>query len=246
MLGVIGGTGLNQVEGVEIIETRSLSTPWGQPSAPAQRLRWAQGECWFLPRHGEGHTLAPHRINYRANIHALRLLGVRRVLAVAAVGGIAPSPGPGDLALVEDLIDYTWGRAHSFADGLAGPLQHIEFAPPFDPAWRAQVADCATRCGVPLVTDAVLGVTQGPRLETAAEIRRLAKDGCTLVGMTTMPEAALAKEAGLSYATLAVVVNPAAGTTDGSIHAAIEASLGAGMAQVHRVLEDLVGATDQA
>lgn len=246
MLGVIGGTGLNEIEGVQVVETRRLSTPWGVPSAPAQRLRWERGECWFMPRHGQGHTLAPHRINYRANVQALQQLGVRQVLAIAAVGGIAATPRPGELALVEDLIDYTWGRAHTFADGVSGPLRHIEFAPPFNPEWRSRVAACAEQCGVDLVTDAVLGVTQGPRLETAAEIRRLARDGCTLVGMTTLPEAALAAEVGLEYATLAVVVNPAAGTADGSIHAAIEASLDAGMAQVHRVLTTLVGQSAQA
>ncbi|WP_348675971.1 S-methyl-5'-thioinosine phosphorylase [uncultured Abyssibacter sp.] len=240
VLGVIGGTGLNRIDGVTIAETRALSTPWGLPSAPAQRLVWSNGECWFLPRHGEGHTIAPHRINYRANIHALAMLGVTDVLSVAAVGGIDPANRPGDLALPEDLIDYTWGRAHTFADGVEAPLRHVEFAPPFDARWRRRVLSAAGEAGVTLDDRAILGVTQGPRLETAAEIRRLARDGCTLVGMTSMPEAALAVEAGLAYSILAVVVNPAAGTVDGSIHAAIEASLDAGMVQVRRLLDRLV------
>ncbi len=242
-VGIIGGTGLNEIDGVDVVERRELSTPWGRPSAPAQRLAWPDGsDCWFLPRHGDGHTIAPHRINYRANIDVLRLLGVTHVVSVAAVGGIAPGNRPGDLALVDDLIDYTWGRAHTFADGVAGPLRHIEFAPPFDPQWRQVILNAAAEVGVAIDHHAVLGVTQGPRLETAAEIRRLAYDGCSLVGMTTMPEAALAMEAGLAYATLAVVVNPAAGTVDGSIHAAIEASLDVGMAQVRRILMHLVAA----
>lgn len=234
---VIGGTGLGEIAGAKRRLSRGGSTRWGSPSASPVWLDLPNGgSCWFLPRHGVGHAYAPHRINYRANIQALADLGVTRVLAVAAVGGIRSDLAPGDLVLVDDLIDDTWGREHTFGDGVVGPLAHIEFAPPFDERLRAAIRAAAAESKVAVRDGGIMAVTQGPRLETAAEVRRLGAAGADVVGMTTMPEASLAREAGLAYASLAVVVNPAAGTADGSIHAAIAESIELGMSRVRRLL----------
>ena len=200
------------------------------------------GEAWFLPRHGRDHGLAPHAINYRANIDALRAAGVQQLVAVAAVGGISAAMQAGRIAVVDDLIDYTSGRDHSFSGGAGEPLRHIEFAPPYDAGLRERLLGCGQACGIDLIDGGVMGVTNGPRLETAAEIRRMARDGCDVVGMTGMPEAALAVERGMAYAALAVIVNPAAGTADGPIHAAIEQTIDTAMSDVRAVLGALVSA----
>jgi purine nucleoside phosphorylase len=180
---------------------------------------YAGQTLYFLHRHGGRHSqqaqlIPPHLVNYRANIWALAELGVSRIIGVNAVGGIDPQLRPGRLVIPDQLIDYTWGREHSFADGGDGALQHIEFTEPYNPDLRAALLGAAARSKTPHVASAVLGVVQGPRLETAAEVRRLARDGCDLVGMTGMPEAALAKELGLAYAAVCMVVNAAAGVDD--------------------------------
>ncbi len=240
MLAIIGGTGLNTLPGLEGGESREFRTAWAESPVIVTLGRLAGRDLLFLPRHGPGHLVPPHRINYRANIAALREAGARQVVGVAAVGGIREDCGPATLVLPEDLIDYTWGRAQSFWDGEDEQMQHIEFAPPYAPPLQDALRRAAARAEVPLREGAVLGVTQGPRLESAAEVRRLARDGCDLVGMTGMPEAALAREAGLDYACLAVVVNWAAGIGSGAIHAEIEESINRGMAQVRATLEALL------
>ncbi len=239
MLGLIGGTGLNQLAGLEALEQHSLDTPYGSPAAPVQVGRIGQLPLAFLPRHGLGHKLPPHAINYRANIHALHQLGVTRIVGVAAVGGISAHMAPGELVLPHDLIDYTWGREHSYSMDGESPLQHIEFSPPYSPALREALLHSAQRQSVLLRQQAVHGITQGPRLETTAEIRRLGRDGCDIVGMTGMPEAALAAELGIPYACLAVVVNWAAGIGQGAIHAEIERFVEQGMDKARRVIEGL-------
>lgn len=233
---VIGGTGMNQWPGLEIDERLDVNTAYGRPEAPLVRGRYLGAPVIFLTRHGEGHRTPPHAINYRANIRALADAGVREIIAVAAVGAIAADFRPGSLALPDDIIDYSWGRAHSYSDGPDAPLQHIEFTAPFDAALRRRLAAAAETAGVPLRGQGVLAVTQGPRLESAAEVRRLARDGCDMVGMTTMPEAALAKELGLAYSLLAVSVNWAAGLGTGDIHGEIDASIAEGIDAVRRVL----------
>ncbi|RMD80106.1 MAG: S-methyl-5'-thioinosine phosphorylase [Gammaproteobacteria bacterium] len=243
VLAVIGGTGLQRLEGLEPLGREALETPYGPPSAPLLRGRLGGRELLFLARHGEGHTIPPHRINYRANLWALKEAGAPRVLAVAAVGAIDPSLAPGALALPEQLIDYTHGREATFFDGDGTPegVVHVDFTEPYDAALRERVLAAARAAGVPLAEGGVYGATQGPRLETAAEIRRMARDGCTLVGMTGMPEAALARELGLPYACLAVVANAAAGVGEGPITMAdIQRALEGGMARVRRLLEALV------
>ncbi|MFP5357650.1 MAG: S-methyl-5'-thioinosine phosphorylase [Gammaproteobacteria bacterium] len=237
-LAVIGGTGMNQWRGLEVTDQLAVETPWGMPSAPLLLGRLNGLPVIFLARHGEGHHIPPHAINYRANMAALAQAGVRRVVALAAVGGIAPWLAPGEVAVPADLVDYTHGRLHSYSDGSPGaPLTHVEFTAPYTAGIRQALITAAAAAGLQLAGEGVLGVTQGPRLETAAEIRRMQRDGCDMVGMTGMPEAALAREKNLEYACLAVSVNWAAGVQgNGDIHAEIQQSLATGMARVQALL----------
>lgn len=233
---VIGGTGMNAWPGLVVEHQHHASTPYGDPAAPIVHGRIHGVEVAFLARHGVGHKYPPHLINYRANLYALKDDGVERVIAIAAVGGIAKNLPPAAVAVPEDLIDYTWGRAHTYSDGANAPLKHADFSAPYTPALRKALLAGARQAKVELVDGGVMGVTQGPRLESPAEIRRLKRDGCTMVGMTGMPEAALARELGLDYACLAVSVNWAAGLGSGDIHGEIERWLEAGMRKVQAVL----------
>lgn len=211
MIAVIGGSGLTQLDNLEITARKIVRTPYGEPSGPLTFGRIGDSEAVFLARHGYGHTLAPHEVNYRANLWALHAQGVTRVIAVATVGGIAANLGAGAIALPEQIIDYTWGRPSTYFEGAEQPVTHIDFTYPYDEPTRQMLVRAAERAGVPLVAGGTYGATQGPRLETKAEIDRMERDGATMVGMTGMPEAALARELKLAYAALTVVVNPAAG-----------------------------------
>jgi 5'-methylthioinosine phosphorylase len=213
-LAVIGGTGLYRLASLEGAEAVTGDTPYGAPSGPIRVGRIAGKRVAFLARHGEGHSLPPHRVNYRANLWKLKDLGVRRVLAINTVGGITERFGPRVLALPDQLIDYTWGRTSSFWDGEGGEVLHVDFGDPYTPSLRREVLAAAAKSGTALVDGGCYGATQGPRLETRAEIARMRRDGCDLVGMTGMPEAGLARELGLDYACLAVVANWAAGCSD--------------------------------
>jgi 5'-methylthioinosine phosphorylase len=213
-LAVIGGTGVDRPEGPSYRGQHRLETPYGAPSAPVQEGEWAGCTVFFLQRHGEKRAIPPHRINYRANLWALRELGVREVIAINAVGGISPDMAPGRLVIPDQIIDYTWGREHTVDEGGEDPLMHIDFTEPYDRTLRLSLIEQAEAAGIAHAPRAVYGATQGPRLETAAEIRRMARDGCDVVGMTGMPEAALARELGLAYAAICLVVNPAAGIGD--------------------------------
>lgn len=240
MLGLIGGTGLNQLDGLVLDEQRKLTTQYGAPSAAIQLGQLHDQPVAFLPRHGNGHRIPPHAINYRANLFALKLVGVTRIVAVAAVGGIGAHMAPGEVVVPDDLIDYTWGRQHTYSMGAQDRLQHIEFTSPYDGGLRQALLDSASRQAIKVMPGGVHGVTQGPRLESAAEIRRLHKDGCDVVGMTGMPEAALARELDIPYACLAVVVNWAAGMGDGAgIHAEIEKFVEIGMGKALRLIQGL-------
>lgn len=236
VIAVIGGTGLNEYPGLEVREERSVETPFGSPSSPLLLGRVDDTEVVFLPRHGVGHKIPPHLINYRANIDALRQLGARGVIGVAAVGGIARSLPPGGVGVPDDVIDYTFNREHTFSDGTTDLVQHVDFSEPYSLVLRKALLKGAKAAGVGVASKGVMGVTQGPRLESPAEIRRLKRDGCTMVGMTGMPEAALAREAGLEYAALAVSVNWAAGLGSGDIHGEIETYLAQGMGKVQAIL----------
>jgi 5'-methylthioinosine phosphorylase len=215
-IGVIGGTGLNELEGLEVLEQHHPQTPWGEPSAGILEGEYRQQRLFFLARHGTPHQIPPDRINYRANIWALRELGVKDIVAVNAVGGIQSVMSPGDLVIPDQLIDYTWGRSHSFSDGVGAELQHVDFTHPYTPGLCAELLAAIESVDrhIPHYCTGTYGATQGPRLETSAEIRRMQRDGCDVVGMTGMPEAALARELGLAYACMCMVVNPAAGLSD--------------------------------
>ena len=213
-LAIIGGTGVYRLASLQGAEAVQGDTPWGAPSGPVRVGHLAGRRVAFLARHGEGHSLPPHRVNYRANLWQLHALGARRVLAINTVGGITERFGPRVLALPDQLIDYTWGRASSFWDGEGGKLLHVDFGDPYTPSLRHAVREAAAKSAIELVDGGCYGATQGPRLETRAEIARMRRDGCDLVGMTGMPEAGLARELGLDYACLAVVANWAAGCGD--------------------------------
>lgn len=234
---VIGGTGMNAWPGLEVREARRVETPYGDASGPLCFGRWEEMDVLFFARHGEGHRVPPHAINYRANLWALHAVGVRQIVAVSAVGGIHPALGPARLAIPDDLIDYSWGREHSYSDGPNVPLQHVEFTEPYAQNVRRVLLEAAREAGVDVMDGGVMAVTQGPRLETAAEVRRLHRDGCDMIGMTNMPEAALAAELGIEYASLALSVNWAAGFGSGSIHGEIEQSVAEGMARVRAILK---------
>lgn len=211
VLGVIGGTGLYRLQVLENVTRTELETPYGAPSAAVMLGDLGGQPIAFLARHGEGHSLLPHRVNYRANVWALHALGVRRVIGVNAVGGIRADMPPRAVVVPHQLIDYTHGRFSSFADVEGAEVRHIDFSVPYSESLRAQIIAAAERCAVPVVPDGVYGATQGPRLETVAEIVRMRRDGCDLVGMTGMPEAVLARELGLEYASIALVANWGAG-----------------------------------
>lgn len=245
-LAIVGGTGVYAFPGLANASREVVSTRWGAPSSAIVVGELAGKRVAFLARHGEQHTLAPHRVNYRANIDALHALGVRRIVGVNAVGGIRDDMGPRVLAVPDQLIDYTHGRANSFCDAEGEPVLHIEFGEPYAASLRDGLLAAARTAGIAVVAGGCYGATQGPRLETRAEIERLRRDGCDLVGMTGMPEAALARERGIDYACLAVVANWAAGcgpAPDAPISLEeIHAHLAAATGQVPSIVGALLGA----
>jgi 5'-methylthioinosine phosphorylase len=211
LFAIIGGSGFSELPSLSVIDTRSVETPYGETSAPVMRGWLGDAEVLFLPRHGAAHHLPPHRINFRANLWALHACGVEQVLALAAVGGITERFAPAVLAVPDQIIDYTFGRGHTFFDGAEAGVEHVDMTAPYCEGLRQLLISACARTGQSVVVEGTYGATQGPRLETAAEIRRYERDGCDMVGMTGMPEAALARELGICYASLAFVVNWAAG-----------------------------------
>lgn len=241
LLGIIGGSGFTALPDVEVSQRVWADTAYGAPSAELLTLRHSGNEFCFLPRHGAGHSIPPHAINYRANVQALADRGVTDIVALGAVGGIAADCGPLRLCVPDQLVDYTWGRLGTFYDGADGDVVHVDFTAPFAPALRERLLAAGADLGMQVRAGGTYGVTQGPRLETAAEIRRLERDGCDFVGMTAMPEAALARERGLNYALLAFVVNWAAGKAEGALRMEeIEANLARCRDDVQRLLLTLV------
>ncbi|HMU27165.1 MAG TPA: S-methyl-5'-thioinosine phosphorylase [Solirubrobacterales bacterium] len=236
LLGVIGGSGLYGLSASG--RPKAVSTPWGPASGPTV-IHEVGGGVAFIARHGADHSIAPHRVNYRANIHALREAGCDRVLAVSSVGGIAPACQPGKLVVPDQLIDYTWGREMTF-QGEGDPVRHFDFTDPYSPDWRGKVIGALNELEIEFVDGGTYAAVQGPRFETAAEIRRLAADGCHIVGMTGMPEAILAREAGLDYAAVCPVGNLAAGiaTEELSMDDVIGA-VGSGMERVTSLITNL-------
>ena len=240
-LAIIGGTGLTTLNGLNISRREVRRTPYGEPSGPFVHGEFCGTEVVFLARHGSGHTIPPHRVNYQANLWALHDMGVRRVIAVAAVGGIRADMEPGRIAFPNQIIDYTYGRVQTFFEDDLNSVTHIDFTRPYCGELRDQLIRVAREIGLEAVENGTYGATQGPRLETAAEINRMERDGCDLVGMTGMPEAALARELGLCYCSCSVVANWAAGRGDGEISMEdIDANLKAGMAKVRALLENAI------
>jgi len=243
MLAILGGSGLTQLSTLEVTRREVIRTPFGEPSGALTFGRLCGREVVFLARHGYGHTIPPHLVNYRANIWALaREAGADAIVAVASVGGIHSDMAPGTLTIPHQLIDYTWGRKSTFHESTDQPVVHIDFTQPYDAGLRSRLLDAATKSGVGVRDGAVYATTQGPRLETAAEIDRFARDGADIVGMTGMPEAALAREAEIPYAAIGVVANWAAGRGDNAQRiqfADLERVLTQGIGEVRRLLEHL-------
>ena len=243
MLGIIGGTGLTQLANLEITHRQVARTPYGEPSGALTFGRICGQEVIFLARHGYGHTIPPHDVNYRANLWALKDHGVDRVVSVATVGAIHPGLLPGMLVIPNQIIDYTHGRAATYFVGGDKPVVHLDFTLPYCEAMRAALLEAAASAGITLRDGGVYGVAQGPRLETAAEINRMERDGVDMVGMTGMPEAYLARELELCYAAVGAVVNQAAGrgrSVEGIQMEEVQAMLGEVMLQVRRLIEQLV------
>jgi len=240
-LAIIGGTGLTQIEELTITGEERLTTPFGEPSAPYLLGELNGKKLVFLARHGNPHRIPPHKISYRANIWGLKQLGVSEIIGVAAVGGIGAKMAPAVIAIPDQLIDYSYGREHTFfADDLEH-VTHIDFTEPYTPSLRARIMQAAQQANISITPSGTYGCTQGPRLETVAEIKRMANDGCDLVGMTGMPEAALARELGLAYANISVVANWADGVVEGEITMAeIEKNLEVGMANAIALLKATV------
>lgn len=238
---IIGGTGLSSLSELVIEERECLTTPYGDPSSDLMFGKLHGKEIVFLARHGDPARIPPHRLNYRANLWALKTAGASSILAVAAVGGITSAMAPSKIAVPDQVIDYTYGREHTlFADNL-NHVTHIDFTHPYTPRMREKLLAAAKRAEVEVINGGVYGCTQGPRLETPAEITRMERDGCDLVGMTGMPEASLARELEIDYACCAVVANWAAGKQPGEIAMAeIEANLRQGMADLSRILQHWV------
>jgi 5'-deoxy-5'-methylthioadenosine phosphorylase len=236
-LAVIGGTGAAMFPNPDDVETTVVEVAWGAISAPVRSWRLYGHEILFLARHGDRGDIPPHKVNYRANLQALKDLGADWVLAINAVGGIAAIAAPGQLVVPDQLIDYTWGREHTYFEGAGKEIKFIDFTVPYDDELRRKIVSAAVDRDLQVLDGATYGVTQGPRLETAAEIDRLERDGCHIVGMTAMPEAALARELGLPYASCCIVVNWAAGRSAAAIHAEIDVFLNDGMAQASAVVD---------
>lgn len=245
LLGIIGGSGLDTLEGLRINECKRPVTPFGYPTAQLVYGIYNNRNVIFLPRHGSGHSVPPHLINYRANLWALKEAGATALLAFSAVGGITENMKPGCLVIPDQIIDYTYGRAHTFFEEKFDYSNHIDFTEPYDPGLRLDLIQSAIKKGIHCINGAVYGATQGPRLESAAEIRRMEHDGCDIVGMTGMPEAALARELELPYACCAIVANWAAGKSADAITINdIIKTLERGMIDVRSLLSDFLFMAD--
>lgn len=240
-IAIIGGTGVSNMPGLTLTSREMVRTIYGAPSSPLIHGQIDGCEVIFLARHGGRHTIPPHMINYRANIKALQEVGVTHVIGLAAVGGIADNCVNQCLVIPDQIIDYTYERSHTFHGAKHDKFEHIDFSEPYSQSIRQQLISSGEKLQLPLLTSGVYGATQGPRLETAAEIRRMERDGCTIVGMTGMPEASLARELGLEYACCAMVVNRAAGKLPTGISMSdIEANLQRSVEHLQKLIADVL------
>ncbi|MDB6062847.1 MAG: 5-methylthioadenosine phosphorylase [Verrucomicrobiaceae bacterium] len=237
---IIGGSGFDMSTCGDYVEENSVETPYGACSAPLQIYRHQKQSVIFLPRHGNPHRIPPHRINYRANIWALQKIGCSKIIAINTVGGIGADASVGALVIPEQIIDYTYGREHTFSDCADVPLLHVDFTSPFSAPLRHALITAAAAIGIPTIDQGVYGATQGPRLESAAEINRLQRDGCDIVGMTAMPEAALARELNIEYASLCLVVNLAAGRGEAITVAQMQKVSARGMGAIAKIIAEVL------
>lgn len=236
---LVGGTGLTELD--DYAETIEMETPYGLPSAPLRVVETSPVRVIFLPRHGNPHRFPPHRVNYRANMWALREAGADHVLAVYAVGGIHEPYRPAALALPDQLIDYSWGREHTYSDSDSAPLVHVDFTNPYEGPMRQTLLQAAQKSSLDIVDGGCIGVFQGPRLESSAEVEKARRDGCDMAGMTALPETGLARELGLDYAGLAVISNWGAGVKNERLSEAdIAETLQEPMARVRKLLKTVI------
>ena len=238
VVAVIGGSALSEIKNLDLYNREEVDTPYGKPSSPLVAGSINGCDILFLHRHGLNHTIAPHDINYRANMWALKERGITHVIATAAVGGITEHMSPMTLVTPDQIIDYTYGRDHTYNHPDKGSVDHVDFTWPYDSDLRTVLNKAAVSLKMTFISRGTYGAVQGPRLETAAEIRRMERDGCDILGMTGMPEAGLARELGLSYATIAVVVNWAAGKGNQTTisHDEMNSYIQSGMADIHKLL----------
>ena len=244
MLAIIGGSGLTTLSSLDVSHREVVRTPYGEPSGAVVFGQIAGQPAMFLPRHGYGHTIAPHMVNYRANLWALHHHKATGIISVASVGGIRSDLQPGEIVLPNQIIDYTWGRKSTFFEGNGTPVTHVDFTEPYDADLRQRIVKAAAALGIEIKVGGVYAATQGPRLETAAEINRFERDGADLVGMTGMPEAVLARELGMPYAAINVIANHAAGrgsSANGIHFDSLEHVLQEAMGRVRAIIEKLVG-----
>lgn len=244
MLAIIGGSGLTTLSSLDVSHREVVRTPYGEPSGAVVFGQIAGQPAMFLPRHGYGHTIAPHMVNYRANLWALHHHKASGIISVASVGGIRDDLQPGEIVVPNQIIDYTWGRKSTFFEGNGTPVTHVDFTEPYDADLRQRIVKAAAALGIEIKVGGVYAATQGPRLETAAEINRFERDGADLVGMTGMPEAVLARELGLPYAAINVIANHAAGrgsSANGIHFDSLEHVLQEAMGRVRAIIEKLVG-----
>jgi 5'-deoxy-5'-methylthioadenosine phosphorylase len=244
MLAIIGGSGLTTLSSLDVSHREVVRTPFGEPSGAVVFGQIAGQPAMFLPRHGYGHTIAPHMVNYRANLWALHHHKATGIISVASVGGIRDDLQPGEIVVPNQIIDYTWGRKSTFFEGNGTPVTHVDFTEPYDADLRQRIVKAAAALGIEIKVGGVYAATQGPRLETAAEINRYERDGADLVGMTGMPEAVLARELGLPYAAINVIANHAAGrgsSANGIHFDSLEHVLQEAMGRVRAIIEKLVG-----
>ncbi len=201
-IGIIGGSGLYGIEAIEVLDRLNIETPYGQPSAPLVLARMGHHEVVFLPRHGQGHAIPPHRINYRANIYAMKLAGVSRIISISAVGSLRERIKPGDFVLVDQFVDRTSGRASTFFDGPV--VAHVSMANPVCASLRAQLVEACRNIGTSIHDGGAYLAMQGPQFSSRAESELYRGWGMDVIGMTNMPEAKLAREAEICYATVAM------------------------------------------
>jgi len=247
MLGIIGGSGLTQLANLDVSHREIVRTPYGEPSGPLTFGRIGNQDVVFVARHGYGHTIPPHLVNYRANLWALREQGVSDVLSVATVGGIRADLTPGTLVVPDQLIDYTYGRDYTFFSTRNASYKNIDFTLPYSTQLRSRILRSAEKVKQSCLDGGVYAASQGPRLDSIAEINRYERDGADMVGMTGMPETALARELDMNYATIAVIANYAAGRGDSQISVNMEsvnATARHAMERVRMILERICTAEE--